>query len=167
MVVLNDKHELVYPPPLADVPVPQSIAADKLNDSQKRLWSEIQSVEFVRHDFGAAAQMWAQIDKTGLPKNLSTRFTYEAAVAFNRNNQHSEALERFLSVARTDTTELSETGVPLRQLALLNIALLKSTSAGSAWSDLCRESIIHPSLLTQFFLDSGFQPQQLVRKKRA
>jgi signal transduction histidine kinase len=165
--LVNEKNELIYPAEFLDVPVPHTPDTSALTSEQIRLWSEVQTAEFVQRDFGQAAEACARLLKANPPKSLSVRILYEAGVAFKQIGRRREALDTFASLLRSESGEVSESGVPLRQLALLQTALLTRPdteardsiaapgTADSAWENLSAQAIVHPNIFSEYFLNEA------------
>ncbi len=144
---------------------------------QSNLWSEVRAAEFIRRDFTKAADACDRLLNSAPPGELVADVTYEAGVALVQAGQWREAQDRFARVARESHGDLSESGIPLRQLALWQITKILSTPSQAAeaapakwqtitpeantngsppseqlrllWNQLCADSIIHPTILSE------------------
>ncbi|MDB6109952.1 MAG: Histidine kinase [Pedosphaera sp.] len=124
LAVVNDRRELVYPPPVLDVPAPQAIEITRFTSEQSNLWSQFQAAQFVQHDAAKAIDASDRFARTGVPERWSAQLAYDAAMMLKANGQWREALERLAPLATNAVGNLSEGGIPLRQLALLQMGTL-------------------------------------------
>jgi signal transduction histidine kinase len=191
LALVNERRELVYPPPVREVPAPQAIETTGLSLEQSNLWSYYQTAQFIKHDADNAIEAGDRLARTAIPKDWSARLAYDAGMMLKGNGRWREALERFAPLTTNDAGNLSEGGIPLRQLALLQMGMLGLegkeqaaavaaiwTKTGSAvtnilstiatdygwvpevWNQLCAETIMHPTVLSEYFLNQALDKSQ-------
>ena len=129
LVLLDQQGDLIYPPPLRDAPLPRPSSPVAFTLEQSNLWSEVRAAEFIQRDFSKAADACDRLLNSAPPGELVAGVTYEAGMALAQAGQWRKAQDRFARVARESHGDLSESGLPLRQLALWQIAKILSTPA--------------------------------------
>jgi signal transduction histidine kinase len=148
LLLIGPSNELVYPPPLQDVPLPHPLDISALNDAQSNLWARVIQSEFVQRDAATAAAACEELLKTSLPLDFSRRATYERGLLLKHAGRSHQAAEQFGRLL--DVQDFSEAGIPLRQLAALQIA--DDSAANETWEAVCKESVLRPSVLSEQLL---------------
>lgn len=167
---LSPEGALLEPRPLAPLK-PFSLAS--LPAPIQTLWAQAEAAEFAEKSRERALQVWETLlAHPDLPATAAPLAAYHAAVLERSLSNEANAIARFAEVARSGTRQTSETGAPLRELALLQMLtpppssgenptpsflqmLMAPPSPGDARTELTLliESIVsEPSLLTEFLV---------------
>ena len=174
--LVNGRNELVYPPPMRETPLPGCALPPGVSAEQSNLWATARAADFVSRDFAGAIEVYDRLVKSLPAGRFRTLADYEAAVVLKENGQWGEASDRFASLAHTDPEWVGESGLPLNQLALFQLATIPvdrpdlgeaaargwsmhmpggrrlfidgSGWFGEAWNELCPQAVVHPTILS-------------------
>jgi signal transduction histidine kinase len=128
---IDERGRLLSPPPYAPIPTPRPLALSELNPKQQQLWKLIQSTEIQMND-NSFAQTFEDFLQTEPPENFAATAHYDRGLWCLRKKQIPEAMARFDLVAEEYPEAVGESGLPLRQLALMKLLMLEPHEKGNA-----------------------------------
>ena len=118
---LDGKGQLVSPPPYQPVPTPTPFDLTILNPEQMRLWQVLQSPDAATQDDEALSQTYRAFIESDPPDRFAAAAQYGLGLLFARQKDLAAAAERFDLVAEEYSEATGESGLSLRQLALVKL----------------------------------------------
>jgi signal transduction histidine kinase len=139
---INERGQLIFPPPCPPVPAPQPFDLTTLNPEQARLWLLIQNAE-TQTSPDSLAQAVEDFLQTDPAEHFAAAAHYNLGLWFTREKRLSEAAERFAFMAEEYPDAVGESGLSLRQLALLKMFEIQPLDKGAALPRLRRSGDAH------------------------
>ncbi len=113
--------QLVFPPAYETAPVPMPLDLTLLNPEQARLWQIVQSVETAPQDDESLVQTYESFINSDPPDRFAATAHYGLGLLLARQKDLAAAAERFDVVAEEYPDAAGESGLSLRQLALMKL----------------------------------------------
>jgi len=118
---VNAAGELVFPPPISALPVPQPFDTARLTTDQLRLWQAAQRAESAETDNGAATAKYGELIASKPPEDFAAAASYALGLMQIRQQKYEEAIDTFGSLLKKYPDAISEAGLPLEPLAELKV----------------------------------------------
>lgn len=113
--------QLLFPPAYKTTPTPMPFDLTLLNPEQARLWQILQSAETSAKNEESLIQTYASFIGSDPPDRFVAAAHYGLALLFTRQKNLTAAAERFDMVAENYPDAAGESGLSLRQLALMKL----------------------------------------------
>ena len=155
---VDQKGELIFPPPYRAVPTPRPLDASELNIEQARLWLVCQRAE--GGDPGAAIRAYQEFVAADPPGNFGALAHYALGLLLAKGGKKEAAAEAFNFVVEKYPEAAGESGLRLQPLAELKlIELGRETtnrdlvSRAASLQRFCSNAVYHPTPLTPYLLE--------------
>lgn len=153
---VNQRGDLIFPPPLANAGTPQPFLLTELSPDQMSLWSEAQTQQWAGQGTDAL-KIYESFLKVQPPARFAAAAHYSRAVLFRKQGDTTRAADEFALVARDYSDAVSENGVPFQVLAQLNQLELSSeigrgVPPSHLTESLCSNVVVRPTILSKQIL---------------
>ncbi|HEX5222306.1 MAG TPA: ATP-binding protein [Verrucomicrobiae bacterium] len=111
---------LIFPPPCESVPTPKPFDLTELNPEQLRLWGVLQNPD-AWTNVEALVQAGKDFLQTRPPDNFAASASYSLGQTLMQQNDLSGATERFYQILEDYPDAISESGLPFRQFAQIQL----------------------------------------------
>lgn len=118
---IDQKGQLLFPPPHTNVPTPKPFELTVLNAEQVRLWQTLQSADADAPNAEALLETCEAFIDSNPPDNFAAAAHYCWGLLCIRQNNPVAAAEAFDLVAEVYPDATGESGLPLRPLALMKL----------------------------------------------
>ena len=160
---LNDRGELLFPPPCPPLANPQPLDLAALNAEQLRFWEAAEATSNAGRDRPATAEAYRQFLAREPPERFAAAARYSVGLALAESDDPTEACDSFERILQRHCRTLTEGGVPLAQLARWQLLLIRwQTTPNSIrrkllLADFGSNVVFQPSPLTPWLLDQALQ----------
>src|SRR5882724_4156181 len=118
---LNRSGELLFPPPLAPVPIPKPFDLSVLSSEESRLWRDARATEELPQSGEAALASYRQFLASGPPEDFAAAAHYSSALLLLSKGDLPSATEMFDALLEKYPEARGESGLPLAPLAQLKL----------------------------------------------
>jgi signal transduction histidine kinase len=141
LIKVDREGGLIQPKPTAfEVPMPHA----QLSGPQAALLERARHAEFVQGDKQEALKHYVQLLNSDPPAEVAQRARYSLGLLSLAAGDRTNAVSRFRQIVSAETDARGEAGSDLKALALWQLALVSETP----FSEVCRRSVQHPTVLT-------------------
>lgn len=157
--LVNAQGELLYPPPIGLLGVPQPLDLDSLSEAQQIEWEAAQKAVYIDQNLTAAAQAYEQFLDTEPPESFAANADYQLGILWQLEGNIAEARNRFERVINFYPTVAGETGLPLKTLSAFHLLQVPTDTVAnpvqrSQWVTVsCADAVVHPNGWSAFLLD--------------
>jgi signal transduction histidine kinase len=149
---LDSAASLVFPPPYESVPDPQPLDPAELNPTQAELWRAAITSEGRALGVSSVTAAYLRFLDSVPPTRFAASARYNRALCLIRESKNQSAQAIWQSMVEDYSAEVTETGIPWRHLAQLQ--LLQHSQVVPADLEMIRSNAVYrPSLLTPQLLD--------------
>jgi signal transduction histidine kinase len=159
--LVDEQHDLKYPPALPPWPVPQALDITELDEGQRKLWQAVRKAAWSDEDLGLTATLCLQFLASEPPQPFAALASYHLALLLLQQNEFQQAWQILATLVSRSDEIADETGFSLRSYAglqLLEMAFqlpLPELQRVRLLSSVYSREVLEPSALSSFLLDQA------------
>jgi len=152
--------ELLFPPPIAPLS-PRPLPLAKLTREQAELWRTAQESEAQTNRVAQAIAAYTKFLALNPPTEFEADATYSLGLLYSAQGNFAEAVGDFRKLIEHRTDALTESGMPLKPLAMLKLLDLQSRLPQQARAvsldSVCSNLVYHPTPLSRALIRQAGQ----------